>query len=130
MVNDTLGACGPSSESPCFPFFIWQCGEIEKLSDTFTVMEFDFLKSLSSCHGKTKVEFTEAGVCHGFALWIDWVMDPTNDIVMSTGPDQRYWKQGLKLLAEPLNVVQPGICSIVIEAYFDASRGELSVNNR
>ncbi|XP_076943445.1 protein arginine N-methyltransferase 7-like [Bidens hawaiensis] len=130
MVNDTLGACGPSSESPCFPFFIWQCGEMEKLSDTFTVMEFDFLKPLSSCHGKTKVEFTEAGVCHGFALWIDWVMDSTNDVVMSTGPDQRYWKQGVKLLAEPLNIVQPGICSTVIEAYFDASSGELSVKNR
>ncbi|GJY59500.1 integrase, catalytic region, zinc finger, CCHC-type containing protein [Tanacetum coccineum] len=33
-----------------------------------------------------QVEFTEAGVCHGFALWIDWVMDSTNNIVMSTGP--------------------------------------------
>ncbi|MFS7902253.1 hypothetical protein Hanom_Chr01g00009101 [Helianthus anomalus] len=31
-------------------------------------------------------EFTEAGVCHGFALWIDWVMDSTNDVVMTTGP--------------------------------------------
>ncbi|GJY14583.1 hypothetical protein Tco_0385005 [Tanacetum coccineum] len=34
-----------------------------------------------------QVEFTEAGVCHGFALWIDWVMDSTNNIVMSTGRD-------------------------------------------
>ncbi|KAI7751280.1 hypothetical protein M8C21_003872 [Ambrosia artemisiifolia] len=129
MVNTTLGACGPSSESPCFPFFIWQCGEIQKLSDTYTIMEFDFLKPLSSCQGKAKIEFTEEGVCHGFALWIDWVMDSTNDIVMSTGPDQRYWKQGVKLLAEPLKI-GPGRCSTVIEAHFDSSSGELSVNNR
>ncbi|KAJ0433260.1 putative methyltransferase [Helianthus annuus] len=120
MVNTTLGACRPSSESPCLPFFIWQCGETQKLSDTYTIMEFDFLKPLSSCHGKVKVEFIEAGVCHGFALWIDWVMDSTNDIVMSTGPDQRYWKQGVKLLAEPLKI-GPGICSTVIEAHFDSS---------
>ncbi|KAI3813061.1 hypothetical protein L1987_17775 [Smallanthus sonchifolius] len=129
MVNTTLGACGPSSDSPCIPFFIWQCGEIKKLSDTYTIMEFDFLKPLSSCHGKAKVEFTDAGVCHGFALWIDWVMDSSTDIVMSTGPDQRYWKQGVKLLAEPLKIA-PGICSTVIEAYFDSASGELSVNNR
>ncbi|KAF5755258.1 putative methyltransferase [Helianthus annuus] len=130
MVNTTLGACGPSSESPCLPFFIWQCGETQKLSDTYTIMEFDFLKPLSSCHGKAKVEFIEAGVCHGFALWIDWVMDSTNDIVMSTGLGyQRYWKQGVKLLAEPLKI-GPGICSTVIEAHFDSSSGELSVNNR
>ncbi|KAD3641178.1 hypothetical protein R6Q59_003807 [Mikania micrantha] len=130
MVNTTLGACGLSSESPCFPFFIWQCGEIKKLSDTYTIMEFDFLKPLSSCQGKAKVDFPEAGVCHGFALWIDWVMGSTTDIVMSTGPDQRCWKQGVKLLAEPIKIIQPGICSTVIEAYFDSSSGELSVNNR
>ncbi|GJV24500.1 protein arginine N-methyltransferase 1.6 [Tanacetum coccineum] len=85
MVNSTLGACGglsSSSESPCLPFFIWQCGDVEKLSDACTIMEFDLLKPLSSCQGRAKVEFTEAGVCHGFALWIDWVMDSTNDIVM------------------------------------------------
>jgi len=32
VVNETLGACGqlPSSqESPCLPYFIWQCGEIK-----------------------------------------------------------------------------------------------------
>ncbi|GJX46143.1 glycine-rich protein [Tanacetum coccineum] len=37
-----------------------------------------------------RFEFTEAGVCHGFALWIDWVMDSTNNIVMSTGPEYRW----------------------------------------
>lgn len=133
MVNSTLGACGgisSSSESPCLPFFIWQCGEIEKLSDPCTIMEFDFMKPLSSCYGKAKVEFVEAGVCHGFALWIDWVMDSTNNIVLSTGPDQRYWKQGVKLLAEPIIVAKNvhGICSTVLEASFDSSSGELTVH--
>ncbi|PWA45607.1 protein arginine methyltransferase 7 [Artemisia annua] len=135
MVNSTLGACGglsSSSESPCLPFFTWQCGDIQKLSDECTIMEFDLLKPLSSCQGKAKVEFTEAGVCHGFALWIDWVMDSANNIVISTGPDRRYWKQGVKLLGEPLIVGKniAGICSTVIEASFDSSSGELSVKNR
>ncbi|XP_024994592.1 protein arginine N-methyltransferase 7 isoform X2 [Cynara cardunculus var. scolymus] len=130
MVNSTLGACGglsSSSESPCLPFFIWQCGEIKKLSDTYTIMEFDLLKPLSSCHGKAEVRFRETGVCHGFALWIDWVMDSNGSVVMSTGPDERYWKQGVKLLAEPL-VVSKNICSTVIDASFDPSTGELSVS--
>nr|GEX32015.1 protein arginine N-methyltransferase 1.6 [Tanacetum cinerariifolium] len=125
MVNSTLGACGglsSTSDSPCLPFYIWQCGD----------GEFDLLKPLSSCQGKAKVEFTEAGVCHGFALWIDWVMDSTNDIVMSTGPDHRYWKQGVKLLGEPLMVGKnvSGICSTVIEASFDSSSGELLTLSR
>ncbi|KAI3727461.1 hypothetical protein L6452_16075 [Arctium lappa] len=127
MVNSTLGACGglsSSKESPCLPFFIWQCGEIEKLSDTYTIMEFDLLKPLSSCHGKAEVKLRETGVCHGFALWIDWVMDSSGSIVMSTGPDERYWKQGVKLLAEPL----VNVCSTVIDASFDPSTGELSVS--
>lgn len=33
-----------------------------------------------------QVEFTEPGICHGFALWIDWVMDSENSLVLSTGP--------------------------------------------
>nr|XP_043615499.1 protein arginine N-methyltransferase 7 [Erigeron canadensis] len=132
MVNSTLGACGGLSSSleiPCLPFFIWQCGETKKLSDTCTILEFDFLKPMTSCHGKATVEFVDTGVCHGFALWIDWVILSTNNIVMSTGPDQRYWKQGIKLLAEPFKVTKniPGICSAVLEASFDSSSGELSV---
>ncbi|CAH1424268.1 unnamed protein product [Lactuca virosa] len=129
VVNSTLGAS--SSESPCLPFFIWQCGEVEKLSDTCTIMEFDLMKPLSSCHGKAKVEFVEAGVCHGIAVWIDWVMDSSNNIVMSTGPgDSRFWKQGVKLFAEPLEVSVGGNGTTLIEAYFDSSSGqlELSVN--
>jgi len=33
-----------------------------------------------------QVKFTKSGVCHGFVLWIDWVMDLQNSIVISTGP--------------------------------------------
>lgn len=50
------------------------------------------LKSITYCltvkmHSELQqVEFVEPGVCHGFALWIDWVMDLENSIVISTGP--------------------------------------------
>ncbi|KAJ0047970.1 hypothetical protein Pint_15875 [Pistacia integerrima] len=138
VVNTTLGACGdlPSSkEGPCLPFFIWQCGEIGKLSEVFTVMEFDFTKQISPCHGKAQVEFMESGICHGFALWIDWVIDAENKIVVSTGPDKRYWKQGVKLLASPVAVgiggaERTGICcSTLVEASFDPSSGELNIQH-
>jgi len=33
-----------------------------------------------------QVKFTKSGVCHGFVLWIDWVMDLQNSTVISTGP--------------------------------------------
>lgn len=33
-----------------------------------------------------QVKFTKTGVCHGFVLWIDWVMDLQNSVVISTGP--------------------------------------------
>lgn len=138
VVNTTLGACGDlpaPEEGPCFPFYIWQCGEIKELSEIFTVMEFDFSNPIKPCYGKAQVEFTEPGICHGFALWIDWVMDSDNSIVLSTGPDKRYWKQGVKLLANPVAV---GIhesrktvehISTVIEASFDPSNGELIISN-
>nr|XP_023870518.1 protein arginine N-methyltransferase 1.6-like [Quercus suber] len=138
VVNTTLGACGElpaPEEGPCLPFYIWQCGEIKELSEIFTVMEFDFSKPIKPCYGKAQVEFTEPGICHGFALWIDWVMDSDNSIVLSTGPDKRYWKQGVKLLANPVAV---GIhesrktvehISTVIEASFDPSNGELIIRN-
>ncbi|KAK3224891.1 hypothetical protein Dsin_004753 [Dipteronia sinensis] len=138
VVNTTLGACGdlsPPKEGPCLPFFIWQCGEIKELSEVFTVMEFDHSKPISQCHGKALVEFTEPGICHGFALWIDWVMDVENSIVLSTGPDKRYWKQGVKLLAAPVTVGTKGFgrtgecCSTLIEASFDPSSGEVNIQH-
>ncbi|XP_057463971.1 protein arginine N-methyltransferase 7 isoform X2 [Actinidia eriantha] len=133
-VNATLGACGDlpePQESPCLPFFIWQCGENKCLSEVFTVMEFDFSKPISQCFGKAQVEFTEARICHGFALWIDWVIDVDNSIVLSTGPDQRHWKQGVKLLAEPVTVGTHGSSlgntSAEIETSFNPSSGELNI---
>ncbi|GAU24492.1 hypothetical protein TSUD_156040 [Trifolium subterraneum] len=88
-VNATLGACGhlpELEEGPCLPFSLWQCGEFDVLSETFDVMEFDFTKQICQCEGKSQVKFTKTGVCHGFVLWIDWVMDSQNSVVMSTGP--------------------------------------------
>ncbi|XP_057415264.1 protein arginine N-methyltransferase 1.6 isoform X2 [Lotus japonicus] len=136
VVNDTLGACGhlpEMEEGPCLPFFVWQCGEFEVLSETFDVMEFDFSKPICHCQGKSQVQFTKTGVCHGFVLWIDWVMDLQNSVVISTGPDKRYWKQGVKLLASPRTVgpqesrnVQAS-CSAVLEALFDPLKGELKI---
>ncbi|MFQ6625069.1 hypothetical protein Gotur_003947, partial [Gossypium turneri] len=89
IVNATLGACGElpaPKEGPFLPFSIWQCGEIKELSEIFTVLEFGFSKPISSCHGTAQVKFTEGGICHGFVLWVDWIMDTDNSIVISTGP--------------------------------------------
>ncbi|OVA13413.1 Protein arginine N-methyltransferase [Macleaya cordata] len=139
VVNASLGACGDisaSQEGPCLPYFIWQCGEIKELSEVFTVMEFDFSKPISPCFGKTKVEFINTGLCHGFVLWIDWVLDAESSIVLSTGPDHRYWKQGVKLLSKPVAVGIQGSCggtdecrSTEVEASFDPSNGELTINH-
>ncbi|CAL5408605.1 unnamed protein product [Camellia sinensis] len=59
--------------------------ELLGLSEISTVMEFDFSKPISPCFGKAQVEFTEPGICHGFVLWIDWVMDIDNSIIKDTG---------------------------------------------
>ncbi|KAM3375560.1 protein arginine N-methyltransferase 1.6 [Capsicum galapagoense] len=136
VVNSTLGACGglPSGqENPTLPFSIWQCGESKEMSDTVTIMEFNFLKLINSCSGKAKVEFIARGKCHGFVLWIDWVMDSEESIVLSTGPEQRYWKQGVKLLKEPLAVGSHSSAttdchSAEIRTSFDASTGDLIVD--
>lgn len=138
VVNETLGACGDlpeSKEGPCVPYFVWQCGESEELSEVFTVMEFNFLEPIRTCSGKTKIMFTKPGLCHGFALWIDWVMDAKNSIVISTGPDSKYWKQGVKLLSKPVPVGADGSCNLgerclaEINASFDPSAGELTINH-
>ncbi|WJX65360.1 Protein arginine N-methyltransferase 7, variant 2 [Trifolium repens] len=57
-VNATLGACGhlpELEEGPCLPFFLWQCGEFDVLSETFDVMEFDFTKQICQCQGKSQL---------------------------------------------------------------------------
>ncbi|KAI4315264.1 hypothetical protein L6164_028094 [Bauhinia variegata] len=136
VVNTMLGACGnlpESDDSPFLPFFVWQSGEFAELSERITVMEFDFSKPMSPCQGKSQVKFDKTGICHGFVVWIDWVMDPQSCIVISTGPDKRYWKQGVKLLATPRAVVpegqrNAGSCySAVLEASFNPSNGELKI---
>ncbi|GFQ01327.1 protein arginine n-methyltransferase 1.6 [Phtheirospermum japonicum] len=128
IVNTTLGACGDlpvTEESPFLPFFVWQCGESKILSEMTTILEFDFSKPISPCSGKTQVPFRESGVCHGFVLWIDWVMDEENTIILTTGPDKRHWKQAVKLLTKPVEVRADDFSLMEIEACFDPSNGEL-----
>ncbi|KAL3497483.1 hypothetical protein ACH5RR_040215 [Cinchona calisaya] len=133
VVNSTLGACGDlpaDEEGPCLSFSIWQCGESKRLSDTVSIMEFDFLKPISSCSGTAQVVFTESGICHGFVLWIDSMMDCSTEL--STGPDKRYWKQAVKLLKKPVAVGSRG--STLVDCYsteikvsFDHSSGDLDI---
>ncbi|GAB2216929.1 hypothetical protein Droror1_Dr00000080 [Drosera rotundifolia] len=136
-VNVILGACGnlqPPHDGPCMPFFIWQCGESMELSATYTIMEFDFTKPMSRCNGRSEIKFTEHGICNAFVLWIDWVLDSEDSIIVSTGPDSRYWKQGVKLVARPVTVrplrardVVKGCVSAEIEASFDSLTGNLDI---
>ncbi|KAL2472030.1 Protein arginine N-methyltransferase 1.6 [Abeliophyllum distichum] len=132
VVNTTLGACGDlpmGEESPCLPFFIWQCGKTKKLSNIITIMEFDFLKPIGPCSGKAQVRFKESGICHGFVLWIDWVMDAEDNTVLLTGPERRYWKQAVKFLNNPVKVRGGDCSSTEIKASFDPSSGELTVTH-
>uniref|UniRef100_A0A1D1YMR7 Protein arginine N-methyltransferase 7 n=1 Tax=Anthurium amnicola TaxID=1678845 RepID=A0A1D1YMR7_9ARAE len=135
-VNDTIGACGglsPGLEDPYLPYFIWQCGETKELSEVVSIMEFNFLDLIHPCFGKNEIEFTGPGICHGFALWVDWVIDERNSIVISTGPATRHWKQGVKLLSKAMLVNSRGSCnrdechSTGMEASFDPSNGDLSI---
>ncbi|KAJ8461639.1 hypothetical protein OPV22_034565 [Ensete ventricosum] len=131
VVNETLGACGdlpPMLEGPCLPYYIWQCGEVEELSEILPLMEFNFLEPIHTCSGKIKIEFSKLGICHGFALWIDWVLDNKKSLIVSTGPTSRYWKQGVKLLSKPL-VVEAADSFAEIEAFFDHSSGEITISS-
>ncbi|XP_078448141.1 protein arginine methyltransferase 7 [Wolffia australiana] len=130
IVNDVLGACGdlsPGKESPCLPYSIWQCGETEWLSDPFPITEFNFSGCMQPCSWKVKVKFNRQGVCHGFVLWMDWVLDDENSIAISSGPDNRLWKQGVKLLNKPVQVNAGQTFSDALEACFDPSNGEILV---
>ncbi|XP_039134647.1 protein arginine N-methyltransferase 7 isoform X1 [Dioscorea cayenensis subsp. rotundata] len=131
IVNETLGACGdlPSlQEGPCLPYFIWQCGEAKELSEIYSVMEFNFYDPIQACSEGKKIVFSKHGVCHGFVLWIDWVIDEKNSAFISTGPVSRYWKQGVKLLSKPVTVTAVDDFA-EIEASFDPSSGELTVRS-
>jgi len=128
VVNDTLGACGDlpgEQQGPCLPYYVWQCGYTKKLSEVYSLMDFNFSEPIHSCFGETKIEFAHDGTCHGFAIWIDWVLDKENAIVISTGPESRYWKQGVQLLSKPVQVNRAN--SVMhVEAHFDAEMGELA----
>ncbi|XP_031483637.1 protein arginine N-methyltransferase 7 isoform X2 [Nymphaea colorata] len=137
-VNEILGACGDLPEfheGPFLSYPIWQCGEIKELSEAVTIMEFNLSEPMSMCSGKCKVTFIESGICHGFALWIDWVMDESNEVVISTGPAKRYWKQGVKLLNRPVAVMTNGRDSsdgciwAEVKCTFDPSNLELQMKH-
>ncbi|KAF7105648.1 hypothetical protein CFC21_106429 [Triticum aestivum] len=128
VVNETLGACGDlpgEQQGPCLPYYVWQCGYTKKLSKVYSLMDFNFSEPIHSCFGKTKIEFADAGTCHGFAVWIDWVLDEKNSIVISTGPDSRYWKQGVQLLSKPVEVSPADDSAALVEASFDPASGDI-----
>uniref|UniRef100_A0ACD5ZS03 Uncharacterized protein n=1 Tax=Avena sativa TaxID=4498 RepID=A0ACD5ZS03_AVESA len=131
VVNETLGACGDlpgGQQGPCLPYYVWQCGFTKKLSKVYSLMDFNFTEPIHSCSGKTKIEFADAGTCHGFVIWIDWVLDEKSSIVLSTGPDSRYWKQGVQLLSKPVEV-HPAGSVVDVEASFDPAAGNLTFNS-
>ncbi|KAJ4775075.1 Protein arginine N-methyltransferase 7 [Rhynchospora pubera] len=131
-VNQTLGACGNLPEmqqGPCLAFYLWQCGEIEKLSQVYQLMDFNISKPIHSCLGKLQMKFLKPGLCHGFAIWIDWVLDEMSSNIVSTGPDSRYWKQGVQLLSVPQPVNSTTAYCAEVEASFDHLTGELSIKS-
>lgn len=131
VVNETLGACGclpGDQQGPCLPYYVWQCGYTKKLSKVYSLMDFNFSEPIHSCFGKTKIEFSHDGTCHGFAVWIDWVLDERKSVVLTTGPDNRYWKQGVQLFSKPVEV-NPGKSVMHVEASFDPSTGEITFSS-
>ncbi|KAL6861370.1 hypothetical protein ACP4OV_017070 [Aristida adscensionis] len=128
IVNDTLGACGDlpgDQQGPCLPYYTWQCGHTKKLSKVYSLMDFNLSEPIHSCFGETKIEFSDDGTCHGFVIWIDWVLDEKASIVLSTGPESRYWKQGVQLLSKPVEV-NPSNSSVHVEASFNHETGDLA----
>lgn len=150
VVNEIMGACGDLPdplEGPILPYSIWQCGNFEELSEEFILMEFNFTEEIQKVSGKAMVPFSKFGLCHGIVLWMDWVMDPEESLVISTkpGPRPSHWKQGVKLLKNPIQVGNidcnleqehsggmPIVSavfasSIMLEGLFDPSNGKLDI---
>lgn len=147
-VNEELGACGnlPSPlEGPILPYPLWQCGDYQELTEPFSIMTFDFSKSIETVRSSTKVLISRSGVCHGIVLWIDWVMEMESNSTVSTGPEGHeptFWKQGVKLLRSPVHVsrykmedessylegLQDHFCKLLVSATFESENGELIVN--
>ncbi|XP_078173348.1 protein arginine methyltransferase 7 [Carex rostrata] len=131
-VNETLGACGDLPEmqqGPCLPLYLWQCGQVEELSRVYQLMDFNFSEPIHSCLGKLKMEFLKPGLCHGFAVWVDWVLDEKSSNIVSTGPDSRYWKQGVQLLSVPQPIHSIMASCAEVEASFDHLTGELRIKS-
>lgn len=61
------------------------------------------IKAACTLAHKTKVlqvEFISHGKCHGFVLWIDWVMDAEESIVLSTGPGVSLRSRNVAVIAK------------------------------
>lgn len=110
-VNTVFGACGElplPHEVPILPYAVWQCGQYKELTDVFTVMEFDFSHSIQTMEDVTEAAVRRTGLCHAIVLWMDWSLDPDGSLLLSTGPAggrPTYWKQGVKLLRSPIEIV-------------------------
>ncbi|KAL3696315.1 hypothetical protein R1sor_010391 [Riccia sorocarpa] len=132
-VNKVLGACGElpyAEDGPILAYSVWQCGQSKELTDCFTLMEFDFTIPLQAVEGSVQVPILTSGVCHGVALWIDWVMSESQDSIISTGPTgsaPSYWKQGVKLLNVPLKLEAEKDSYLRVSAVFDPTSGDIKV---
>ncbi|CAM6084067.1 unnamed protein product [Calypogeia fissa] len=109
-INQVLGACGDlSSLGPVLPYNLWQCGQYKELTDPFSMLTFNFSLPLQAVKGSVEVPVCSSGLCHGIALWMDWVMDSETKTVLSTGPrggQPNCWKQGILLLSSPIQLFQ------------------------
>ncbi|XP_057829431.2 protein arginine N-methyltransferase 7 isoform X2 [Cryptomeria japonica] len=143
VINEIMGACGDRQDShdgPVLPYAIWQCGHNEEISEDFTLMEFHFAGEIQRTMGKVTVPLPNYALCHGFVFWMDWVMDSKESIVISTRPGQgeTYWKQGVKLLRQPIKVgninrkldgegVSSFASSVQVGGVFDPSTGLVDI---
>ncbi|KAJ7521637.1 hypothetical protein O6H91_19G062300 [Diphasiastrum complanatum] len=150
LANDKLGACGymsPPLETRILPYAIWQSGEHEALTEAFTLMRFDFYHDLETVKGFVKVPVSKTGTCHGIVLWMDWILDPLEQLVLSTGPSDcqpSYWKQGVKLFRFPMQVECFHSCldsqnsstfsksnhphTLLVRSLFDSIHGDVTID--
>lgn len=141
LVNEGFGACGDLPlplEGPILPYYLWQCGEYQELTEPFSIMTFDFSKAIETVKSSKRVQISKAGTCHGIVLWIDWVMDTETEERIYTGPeghDPTHWKQGVKLLRSPMQVdgfqskgESCDFSMLDLSATFDSESGDLLVS--
>lgn len=63
-----------------------------------------YIMNIENC--MLQVKFTKTGVCHGFVLWINWVMDLQNSVVISTGPGHSFPFPTLTKAMKPHSSIQ------------------------